>query len=685
MRVIRCVLIAGALLGLGAVSALAGATPQQKCQASKNQEAGKFLSCRLKAEAKLVTSGNTDRYNDALGKCFAKLEKKWNSIELKATEEGVDCPTEGDLTSIDAYLSAFTLTVAEATTSGGGVPTCGDAELNAAGEQCDGADLGDATCVSLGFASGSLACAPGCVFDTSACNAGGICGDGDVNDTGEECDGADLNGRTCASLGFFDGTLACGSGCTYDTSACNLGGTCGDGDVNDFEEECDGADLNGRSCTSLGFFSGTLGCDGSCDYDTSACDVDGVCGDGALNATGEQCDGSDLGSATCTSLGYVSGTLACGIGCGFDTSGCTADGVCNDGSVNADGEECDGGDLNGRSCASLGFASGTLTCNSSCDYDTSGCDPDGFCGDGAANAVGEECDGGDLNGRSCLSLGFADGTLTCDSSCDFDTSGCPPVPDDCGNGTIESPEECDQNNLNGATCASEGFADGDLTCSTACVLDTSGCWNDRFVDNGDGTITDRLHRLMWEKKVQGVNTLANVGEPHDSDNTYRFSGQCSLLLSKRCQPDAQSSALCFAETIGDTTGCEVCDEGAGEGTCNASTVDSLWRWLYDLNDAAFAGFSDWRLPTPDELYSLVDFVDAAQPFTFEVFQGSGCGAPCTDSALPSCSCTRNNDYWTGTTVVTNELNAWAVGMSIALPSSRGKTSFEAVRAVRDLD
>jgi hypothetical protein len=45
------------------------------------------------------------------------------------------------------------------------------------------------------------------------------CGNG-VKDPGEDCDGADLGGATCESLGFTGGTLACSPACTYDTSGC---------------------------------------------------------------------------------------------------------------------------------------------------------------------------------------------------------------------------------------------------------------------------------------------------------------------------------------------------------------------------------------------------------------------------------------------------------------------------------
>jgi hypothetical protein len=48
-----------------------------------------------------------------------------------------------------------------------------------------------------------------------------------------------------------------------------------------------------------------------------------------------------------------------------------------------------------------------------------------YCGNGVANAgVGEDCDGADLAGQTCASIGYMDGILTCTPSCGFDTSLC---------------------------------------------------------------------------------------------------------------------------------------------------------------------------------------------------------------------------------------------------------------------
>lgn len=48
---------------------------------------------------------------------------------------------------------------------------------------------------------------------------GGLCGNGTI-DAGEQCDGTNLNGQTCQSQGYGGGTLACNSGCTFNTSGC---------------------------------------------------------------------------------------------------------------------------------------------------------------------------------------------------------------------------------------------------------------------------------------------------------------------------------------------------------------------------------------------------------------------------------------------------------------------------------
>lgn len=111
-------------------------------------------------------------------------------------------------------------TTATSSSSGGGGDTSsgGGATSNVSntGNNSDSAD------VSTGDPSA------GTSGPTSDSDAGG-CGDGAIS-PGEQCDGADLQGFTCMSLGLNGGTLACDPVmCTFDTSMCmsTSGGTSG--------------------------------------------------------------------------------------------------------------------------------------------------------------------------------------------------------------------------------------------------------------------------------------------------------------------------------------------------------------------------------------------------------------------------------------------------------------------------
>ena len=59
-------------------------------------------------------------------------------------------------------------------------------------------------------------------FDFEASPPATSCGDG-VIDPDEDCDGAELGGLTCESLGHTLGTLSCAEDCTLNSSACMTG------------------------------------------------------------------------------------------------------------------------------------------------------------------------------------------------------------------------------------------------------------------------------------------------------------------------------------------------------------------------------------------------------------------------------------------------------------------------------
>lgn len=332
-------------------------------------------------------------------------------------------------------------------------------------------------------------------------------------------------------------------------------------------------------------------------------------------------------------------------------------------------EACDAADLSGATCVSLGFASGTLACTTGCQFDTSGCRPFAAptCGNGAIDPP-EQCDGAALGGATCASVGFAaGGTLTCTAGCAFDTHACRPseLPT-CGNGVVNGSEQCDGAALGGATCTSLGYSlGGTLGCTAGCAFDTHGCASQRFtktgqivtygadthdgipgvvmvpddgtlevgqpqnyVDNGDGTITDMNTGLMWEAKND---TDAGL---HDKDNVYPWSGD--------------------------------------------GIQETIWDWLQDVNaelGSGFAGHSDWRIPNVKELESLVVYSPAI-PTVDPAFDDQ-CRAGCM-----ACSCTRSFSYWSSSTDASNTMQAWTVAFGGGNVDPMNKASMLAVRAVR---
>lgn len=93
-------------------------------------------------------------------------------------------------------------------------------------------------------------------------------------------------------------------------------------------------------------------------------------------------------------------------------------------------------------------------------------EPTASCGDGIIQS-GEDCDASALGDATCESLGFDTGRVICNAECRYDTALCVKR---CGNGVLDFGETCD-GALGVPECTTWGFN----ACSEACQIDTRRC------------------------------------------------------------------------------------------------------------------------------------------------------------------------------------------------------------------
>jgi Protein of unknown function (DUF1566) len=162
-----------------------------------------------------------------------------------------------------------------------------------------------------------------------------------------------------------------------------------------------------------------------------------------------------------------------------------------------------------------------------------------------------------------------------------------------------------------------------------------------YTDNDDGTITDNNTKLMWEMKDDVTGSLDN------ERNTYPWAGLC-LDNSTKCQSDADCG-------VGNTP-CTIQD--------GQSTGMTIFQWVAALNDEAFAGYTDWRIPNIKELQSIADF-NLVNPDLDPIF------GP-----------TQFHPYWSSTTYVLHPDNAWELAFDNGTMGQQVKNARYYVRAVR---
>lgn len=109
------------------------------------------------------------------------FDNNWTTVASTGEDFRYGIPVDLDA---DSYLDLLGMRPNGLRTWTSDSNVCGN-NLKQIGEQCDGTDLGGASCVSLGYASGTLFCSGSCTYNTASCvaNSSGGAGGGGGSST----------------------------------------------------------------------------------------------------------------------------------------------------------------------------------------------------------------------------------------------------------------------------------------------------------------------------------------------------------------------------------------------------------------------------------------------------------------------------------------------------------------------
>lgn len=252
---------------------------------------------------------------------------------------------------------------------------------------------------------------------------------------------------------------------------------------------------------------------------------------------------------------------------------------CGDNILNLSlGEQCEGTNLNGSSCASVSniFNSGELGCYDTCLFDLSRCTTSYYCGDGIITPLlGEQCDGSNMNGQSCISQGFSSGDLSCiapnkTNQCSFNTS------------------SCILQNISDSVLNESGGGGGGA--GVGCVNECSE------KENSSVCLSSQVSQIrICKKQLSGCYKWGDFVNISCGDGEICYSGKC-IPRDILSNPEKSCASLGYEcgsyEIFGNKLNCGVCKNGffCSNGRCLSNGEKAFQLSLFDRLMIAL----DWR-------------------------------------------------------------------------------------------
>lgn len=141
-----------------------------------------------------------------------------------------------------------------------------------------------------------------------------------------------------------------------------------------------------------------------------------------------------------------------------------------------------------------------------------------FCGDGYVDSA-EDCDGATMPKSDCQEVGFYDpGSLSCTDACLYDVTACTGK---CGDDTIDGVEFCDGAPPTGSSCVDLGFDFGALGCSAFCTPALDNCGSIGWSSLGSPTIG---FEALWGAAADDVWAGGSAGLYHWNGEVWSLVG-----------------------------------------------------------------------------------------------------------------------------------------------------------------